>query len=65
MTCRAAKRSLATFLVLACGLILPLAAARAAEPARADGWIRNDLTAAQNEARETGKPIFVVFRCEA
>jgi hypothetical protein len=31
----------------------------------ANGWIMNDLAAAQTEARKTGKPIFVVFRCEA
>jgi hypothetical protein len=28
-------------------------------------WIRNDVGAAQAEARKTGKPIFVTFRCEA
>ncbi len=28
-------------------------------------WIMNDLAAAQAEARKTGKPIFVTFRCEA
>ena len=28
-------------------------------------WHMNDLAAAQAEARETGKPIFVTFRCEA
>jgi hypothetical protein len=28
-------------------------------------WHMNDLAAAQVEARQTGKPIFVTFRCEA
>src|SRR5205814_1948263 len=28
-------------------------------------WHMNDLAAAQAEARQTGKPIFVTFRCEA
>jgi hypothetical protein len=28
-------------------------------------WHMNDLAAAQVEARKTGKPIFVTFRCEA
>jgi hypothetical protein len=36
----------------------------AAEPAREGAWILNDLPAAQAEAKKTGKPIFVVFRCE-
>lgn len=35
-----------------------------AEPAREGPWILNDLPAAQAEAKKTGKPIFVVFRCE-
>lgn len=38
--------------------------ANAAEPARMNGWIMNNLPAAQAEARATGKPIFVTFRCE-
>ena len=29
----------------------------------ADHWIYNDLTAAKAEARRSGKPIFVTFRC--
>ena len=45
------------------GMLVP--AAGAAEPVRSNGWIMNDLAAAQAEARDTGKPIFVVFRCEA
>src|SRR5262249_942514 len=39
-------------------------AAAAPEPVRVNGWIMNDLSAAQAEARRTGKPIFTVFRCE-
>ncbi|MBY0528490.1 MAG: thioredoxin family protein [Gemmataceae bacterium] len=40
------------------------AVSHAAEPAREGPWILNDLPAAQAEAKRTGKPIFVVFRCE-
>ena len=29
----------------------------------AEHWIYNDLDAALNEARKSGKPIFVTFRC--
>ncbi len=29
----------------------------------ANHWIYNDLAAARAEARRTGKPIFVTFRC--
>ena len=36
----------------------------AAEPERDGIWLLNDLSAAQAEARKTGKPICVVFRCE-
>lgn len=39
--------------------------ANAADPVRSNGWIMNDLAAAQAEATKTGKPIFAVFRCEA
>ena len=39
--------------------------AGAADPVKQNGWLMNNLEAAQNEARKTGKPIFVVFRCEA
>ncbi len=52
-------RSLLTSCILLLG-----SAASAAEPARVNGWIMNDVAAAQEEARKTGKPIFVVFRCE-
>jgi hypothetical protein len=44
--------------------LLVVTGAVVAEPARRDGWIMNDLEAARTEARKTGKPIFVVFRCE-
>jgi hypothetical protein len=30
----------------------------------ADGWLMNNVAQAQEQARKTGKPIFVVFRCE-
>jgi hypothetical protein len=46
-------------------LLLNAGVASAAEPQRANGWILNDLAAAQNEARASGKPIFVTIRCEA
>jgi hypothetical protein len=36
----------------------------AQEPPREGPWIVNDLPAAWQEARRTGKPIFAVFRCE-
>ena len=39
--------------------------AGAANPVKQNGWLMNNLEAAQDEARKTGKPIFVVFRCEA
>lgn len=35
-----------------------------AAPALDGPFIVNDLAAAKAEARKTGKPIFVVFRCE-
>jgi hypothetical protein len=44
--------------------VLVMTGAVAAEPMRKDGWIMNDLDAARAEARKTGKPIFVTFRCE-
>lgn len=33
-------------------------------PKRDGAYILNDLGAAQAEAKKTGKPIFLVFRCE-
>jgi hypothetical protein len=30
----------------------------------ADAWIINDPDKALKEAKKTGKPVFVVFRCE-
>jgi len=35
-----------------------------AAPNTVNGWIMNDLTAAKEEARKTGKPIFATIRCE-
>jgi hypothetical protein len=53
--------------VAAAVLVLSLVSTRtlSAEPVKVNGWIMNDLAGAQAEARKTGKPIFVVFRCEA
>ena len=53
--------------VAATALILLVMCSNAfsAEPVKVNGWIMNDLAGAQAEARKTGKPIFVVFRCEA
>ena len=51
-------------IVLAFLLATAAGSARAAEPAREGVWIKDDLSAAQAEARKTGKPIFVVLRCE-
>jgi hypothetical protein len=44
----------------ACALIVTTAAAQEAKRPR---WHR-DYAAARAEARRTGKPLFVVFRCE-
>jgi hypothetical protein len=42
-----------------------LAPARLVAQPRMDGpYIVNDLEAARDQARKTGKPIFLVFRCE-
>jgi hypothetical protein len=46
-------------------LLLTAQLTSAAEPQRVNGWILNDLGAAQKEARTSGKPIFVTIRCEA
>jgi hypothetical protein len=51
-------------MVLPALLLTPLAAA--AEPkveAKKHGW-HTDYAAARAEAKRTGKPIFLVFRCE-
>jgi hypothetical protein len=58
---RASQLLLLSSQALLFGLPLSL---QAAEPAREGPWILNDLTAAQAEAKKTGKPILVVFRCE-
>ena len=44
-------------------LLLPPGALPAQAP-REGPWILNDLAAARDEARRTGRPIFAVFRCE-
>jgi hypothetical protein len=44
-------------------LFLSAAAAEAA-PMMEGPYIVNDLDAARAEARRTGKPLFIVFRCE-
>ena len=56
MRCRA--------LLAGCCLLVVSGVVSAAEPMRKDGWIMNDLEAARTEARKSGKPIFVTFRCE-
>ena len=56
----------ATTRLLAGLLILPLAAVAPAQTGKAAakfGW-HTDYDAAKAEARRTGKPIFLVFRCE-
>lgn len=53
--------------IFAAGLFLAataLAAVTGTQAAKEGNWILNDLPAAQAEARNTGKPIFAVFRCE-
>ena len=45
------------------GWLAPLAPA--AEPKKEGPFLINDLAAARVEAAKTGKPLFVVFRCEA
>jgi hypothetical protein len=49
----------------ALALALSLAAASAASALEKEGpYILNDLDAARAEARRTGRPLFIVFRCE-
>jgi len=57
-------RPLMLLVVGTAGLLGGAVSWSAAEPAREGAWILNDLSAAQAEAKKTGKPIFVVFRCE-
>lgn len=47
--------------LLAFALITP---AVSAAPQRDGVYLVNDLAFAREEARKSGKPIFVVFRCE-
>jgi hypothetical protein len=53
--------------VLAASAVLLLAQSADAQPRKLDpakyGW-HTDLAAAKAEAKRTGKPIFLVFRCE-
>jgi hypothetical protein len=50
---------------LLCALFaLSLASPALAAPQRDGVYLVNDLAFAREEARKTGKPIFVVFRCE-
>jgi hypothetical protein len=56
------RRSIVTLLALVPCALLALAFARG-QDAPTIAW-RTDLVAARAEARETGKPLFLVFRCE-
>jgi hypothetical protein len=53
--------------VLVASALMLVPAAAAAQPRKLDpakfGW-HTDYEAAKAEARKTGKPIFLVFRCE-
>ena len=49
---------------LAAGLFFALATPALAAPEMDGPYIVNDLDAAKAEARKSGKPMFVVFRCE-
>ena len=53
--------------LLAAAAVLLLPAAAGAQPRKLDpakfGW-HTDYAAAKAEAKRTGKPIFLVFRCE-
>ena len=53
--------------VLAASVVLLFSGVADAQPRKTDatkfGW-RTDYAAARAEAKRTGKPIFLVFRCE-
>jgi hypothetical protein len=49
--------------VLGVSVLLIAAAHAPAQPQKAFGWLK-DYEAGKAEARRTGKPIFLVFRCE-
>ncbi len=53
------------YLPLLCGLVLAAApfTSSTEKPAAKTIWL-TDLAAGRSLARETGKPLFVVFRCE-
>jgi len=57
-------RARAVLAVLAAGMLWHGQAPCLAAPNMVNGWIMNDLAAAREEARKTGKPIFATFRCE-
>ena len=60
------QRCTPVFAIALAGIFLShVGVAGAANPVKQNGWLMNNLEAAQDEARKTGKPIFVVFRCEA
>jgi opacity protein-like surface antigen len=50
-------------LLLAAAVVMIAAAPAPAQPQKAFGW-QKDYEAGKAEARRTGKPIFLVFRCE-
>ena len=49
---------------VAVGVFLLATAALAGAVEKDGPFILNDLAAAKAEAKKTGKPIFIVFRCE-
>jgi hypothetical protein len=62
MTPRTNRHAFVVALLAGLGWLTPQAAAA---PNVVNGWILNDLGAAQEEAHKTGKPIFVTIRCES
>ena len=56
------KHSLA-LVILAVAAVPALAQSETSKIAPSKGWL-NDLSVAKARARETGKPLFVVFRCD-
>jgi hypothetical protein len=50
-------------LLLGVSALLITTASAPAQPQKAFGW-QKDYEAGKAEARRTGKPIFLVFRCE-
>jgi hypothetical protein len=58
-----AKGDLMTRLLLLLGVCLTLLADGKPDEPPAPHWF-TDFAAAQRDAKKTGKPLFVVFRCE-